>query len=613
MFDKDNKFGFIINNNNSNSNNNIEGLDNIKTDINNIKSDVDELNTQYKDIVKTGVNTEAVQNKITQMAQDGTITFNTVTPDMTTFLTEIKGRTNLFKFAELKDGYVMNGTIYSIDDIKPATDSVNKCSNIITVLPNSSICATKSPRWDSKKLPLFDKDTRLGLNKGIDGVEQSDGTIVWTNNEDKTYLTRLIFSADSKFQPDENYKVAYGTTLDNLDTGNYINFSNLKLIEDNVPNNCITNENLKGDINYSKFDEITLQKLNIGDVKLLDLGGILLYCISNEDCDLYNSGLFLTSMDTNNLKIVPWDKSRMNGYYSKVQIVKKEVSTVTNYGSNITLIDNLNQSIYNGEKSIPIRIVPIPANPTTEKNVLCIGDSLFAMKTFPRTIIQNLNKYGLTNIKFVGRLQDSTEPLCRYEATGGYTWNNYLYNPSSLPSGFPNNYFWDNDTNDINISKYMTTYCNGVNLDYLIINLGINNKVNNAYSSDLDIIERDCKLFLDKLHTQYPNCKVILNGCHMGSDTNPDKSYREFAFNINNLYKKIATSTPYSNFVKYVPISAYFDWRIGMQTEQVRKSIWGDENDTFEVIIDEVHPNPLGYKMLAYADTCYMLALLNGE
>lgn len=48
MFDKDNKFGFISNNE---SNNNIEGLDNIKSDIKNIKNDVDELNTQYKDIV----------------------------------------------------------------------------------------------------------------------------------------------------------------------------------------------------------------------------------------------------------------------------------------------------------------------------------------------------------------------------------------------------------------------------------------------------------------------------------------------------------------------------------------------------------------------------------
>ena len=49
MFDKDNKFGFINNNNESN-NNNIEGLDKVKTDLNNIKSEVNELNTQYKDI-----------------------------------------------------------------------------------------------------------------------------------------------------------------------------------------------------------------------------------------------------------------------------------------------------------------------------------------------------------------------------------------------------------------------------------------------------------------------------------------------------------------------------------------------------------------------------------
>ena len=34
MFDKDNKFGFIVNNEN---NNNIEGLDKVKTDINNIQ------------------------------------------------------------------------------------------------------------------------------------------------------------------------------------------------------------------------------------------------------------------------------------------------------------------------------------------------------------------------------------------------------------------------------------------------------------------------------------------------------------------------------------------------------------------------------------------------
>ena len=49
MFDKDNKFGFI---NNNESNNNVEGLENIKTDIKNIKDNLGngELNTTTKDI-----------------------------------------------------------------------------------------------------------------------------------------------------------------------------------------------------------------------------------------------------------------------------------------------------------------------------------------------------------------------------------------------------------------------------------------------------------------------------------------------------------------------------------------------------------------------------------
>ena len=76
MFDKDNKFGFI--NNSNNSNNNIEGLDKVKTDINNIKDNlgneelttnakdvkgaVNELNTQYKDIANNKADKVATDN-----------------------------------------------------------------------------------------------------------------------------------------------------------------------------------------------------------------------------------------------------------------------------------------------------------------------------------------------------------------------------------------------------------------------------------------------------------------------------------------------------------------------------------------------------------------------
>lgn len=69
MFDKDNKFGFI---NNNESNNNIDGLDNIKTDITNIKDNVNELNTQYKDIANYSL-VKHTDGKIYIKKQDGTL------------------------------------------------------------------------------------------------------------------------------------------------------------------------------------------------------------------------------------------------------------------------------------------------------------------------------------------------------------------------------------------------------------------------------------------------------------------------------------------------------------------------------------------------------------
>ena len=67
MFDKDNKFGFIVNN--ENSNNNIEGLDNIKTDIKNIKDNVNELNTQYKDL-ENKINSGNIGNNVEPQDMD---------------------------------------------------------------------------------------------------------------------------------------------------------------------------------------------------------------------------------------------------------------------------------------------------------------------------------------------------------------------------------------------------------------------------------------------------------------------------------------------------------------------------------------------------------------
>ena len=76
MFNKDNKFGFI--DNNENSNNNIEGLDNIKTDIKNIKDDVNELNTQFKEIVKNKQILLVTQKQYEDLISGKEVTINNI-------------------------------------------------------------------------------------------------------------------------------------------------------------------------------------------------------------------------------------------------------------------------------------------------------------------------------------------------------------------------------------------------------------------------------------------------------------------------------------------------------------------------------------------------------
>lgn len=104
MFDKDNKFGFIINNNNSNDN--VEGLDKVKTDINNIKSEVNKLNTQYKDIENKIENGNLGNNVEPQDADIPKVFFNGDKPTSKSAVhatIEYKSKTEHFKgYVEIK-------------------------------------------------------------------------------------------------------------------------------------------------------------------------------------------------------------------------------------------------------------------------------------------------------------------------------------------------------------------------------------------------------------------------------------------------------------------------------------------------------------------------------
>ena len=78
-----------------------------KEDVKKLNSQLDtkakQLDKKIDEVAQTGTTIEIVQNKVSEMAQNGSITFNTVTPEMTTFVKKI-GADNLYNNV----GYIDN-------------------------------------------------------------------------------------------------------------------------------------------------------------------------------------------------------------------------------------------------------------------------------------------------------------------------------------------------------------------------------------------------------------------------------------------------------------------------------------------------------------------------
>ena len=245
------------------------------------------------------------------------------------------------------------------------------------------------------------------------------------------------------------------------------------------------------------------------------------------------------------------------------------------------------------------------SNPGSVKNILMIGDSLTAGVTFPREFYNYLQALGLTNFHMLGRLHDyiTQNENVRYEASGGYAWDNYTQNPSTLPPAYPNNYFWNPTTNQLDISYYFDTYCDGQAPSYIICNVGINHKVNQSFWHTFEEISTMCKQFLDAVHSEYPNCKIVLCGYHHGC---PDMvqydnaEIKQFAIDLGEVYWAISQESTYSGFVTYCDVAPYFDGRFGFQTAEQTESIWTTDETT--QITQIIHPGELGYKMLAFAN-----------
>lgn len=86
-----------------------------------------------------------------------------------------------------------------------------------------------------------------------------------------------------------------------------------------------------------------------------------------------------------------------------------------------------------------IRVHSVKNSPSTEKRILCIGDSLTSAGNWCKEAMRRLTDsggtpagLGLSNIRFIGTKKNGA---CGYEGYGGWTWGSYLGAPSKSTLG----------------------------------------------------------------------------------------------------------------------------------------------------------------------------------
>ncbi|WP_294174326.1 GDSL-type esterase/lipase family protein [uncultured Clostridium sp.] len=154
-----------------------------------------QLEKKINEVATTGTTIETVQNKITEMAQDGSITFNTVTPQMTTFATV---SANLFDKddIEIEKGKFIN----ALGNFTNATGY--NISGYIKAKANDKFIHKFNVLMSGKDATFIycDKNkNKLGYARGVLSEDESTCTVTVPNNPSIRSI-RVTFTDTQKLE-----------------------------------------------------------------------------------------------------------------------------------------------------------------------------------------------------------------------------------------------------------------------------------------------------------------------------------------------------------------------------------------------------------------------------
>ena len=177
------------------------------------------------------------------------------------------------------------------------------------------------------------------------------------------------------------------------------------------------------------------------------------------------------------------------------------------------------------------------------------------------------------------------------------------------------NPFWNPSTNQLDFVYYINKW--GFEApDIITLTFGSNDLGNGSLRDDDTVSNVTDKAVqvVDRIHEQYPNCKVIITTSCYGYD---GASAKEFqvpirAYNLKKYYSslvnKLGISTKYNSYVRVVPTLCMIDRNNGFNASDIKPCSLYDI--TMKVSSDMVHPNTNGFYQFADGMLGYEYELL---
>lgn len=245
-------------------------------------------------------------------------------------------------------------------------------------------------------------------------------------------------------------------------------------------------------------------------------------------------------------------------------------------------------------------ITRVAKNPDTRQHVLCLGNSLMYAGQTPIELSRRLKStpgvahdpkgLSLNNYDLVGRLHNADQSV-GWEGRPGWTWQKYI--------------------DDFDVQSYVNEYCGG-QLDYVYLQLGINELLWLDPFADQSFVVNGAKAIINRIHKSYPACKILLGSVLLPSQNGGlgnkypanivSGIYGEKGFNLkvhrlNKAYNELVNSADYSSFTYYIDNNAQYDCLNVYPKVERPSGNYVPGNETIET--DGIHPTNIGYWQIA--------------